>query len=59
MDDEERQGLLNALMERLRSEGAPAGVWLVEIDQARNQLATIDSLLRRLASAIVDGMPTL
>lgn len=56
LDSEEREGLLDALMERLRAEGAPAGVWMVEIAQAREQLATIDSLLRRLASAIVDGL---
>lgn len=45
--------LLEALIERLRTEGAPAGMWLVEIAQARSALAQTDSLLRRLAEALM------
>lgn len=56
MNDQEREELLDALTERLRVEGVPGGVWLVELAQARDQLATLDSLLRRLTDAIVGGM---
>lgn len=45
--------LLEALVDRLRAEGVPAGSWLVEIAQARQSLALADSLLRRLAESIV------
>lgn len=56
MDDRERQELLDALVDRLRSEGAPQGTWLVEIAQAREHVAAVDGLLRKLAAAIVEGM---
>lgn len=45
--------LLDALVERLRAEGAPAGTWLLEIEQAREALRAADSLLRRLSDALV------
>lgn len=56
VEEREREQLVDSLLDRLRTEGAPQGVWLVEIAQARDQLASIDSLLRRLAAAIVDQM---
>lgn len=52
----EHEPLVAALLERLRAEGAPQGVWLVEIEQARRALQTVDSLLRRLGDAIVSGI---
>lgn len=55
----EHEELLAALLERLRSEGAPQGVWLVEIEQVRAALQGADDLLRRLADAIVNGLPPL
>jgi hypothetical protein len=48
--------LLARLLEALRTEGAPQGAWLIEIEQARESLAQIDSLLRRLAAAVVNQM---
>lgn len=59
MTDEEREVLLDALAKRLRGEGAPQGIWLVELAQAREQVVALDSLLRRLSAAIVDGMAPL
>jgi hypothetical protein len=52
----EHEQLLQALLERLRAEGAPQGMWLIEVAQAREQLQSIDGLLRRLASAIIEGL---
>jgi hypothetical protein len=49
---------VDELVERLRSEGAPQGIWLIEIAQAREALQQADALLRRMSSAIVEGMPT-
>lgn len=59
MDERERNELLDALVERLNLHGAPQGIWLVEIAQARDQLQAVDSLLRRLYLAIVETMPPL
>jgi hypothetical protein len=52
----EHEELLNELLERLRAEGAPQGMWLVEISQAREQLQSIDALLRRLTAAIIASL---
>lgn len=52
MDADEREELLDALTQRLRAEGAPRGVWLVEIAQARQALRAADALLIRLADAL-------
>jgi hypothetical protein len=59
VDEQEREELLDALTKRLRVEGAPQGVWLVELAQAREHLRFVDGLLRKLVEAIVDGMPPL
>jgi hypothetical protein len=53
----EHEQLLEALLEGLRGHGVPQGAWLVEIAQARQALAQADSLLRRLAEAIVSQLP--
>lgn len=57
LDEREREEMITDLVGRLRAEGAPQGTWLVEIAQARDQIATVDSLLRRLSAAIIDSMP--
>lgn len=59
MDDREREELLDALIDRLRSQGAPQGVWLVDIAQARQALQAADSLLMRLHDALIDGLSPL
>lgn len=55
MDEQERQDLLEELLRALDERGVPAGAWVVEIDQARDALAGVDELLRRLRSAILRG----
>jgi hypothetical protein len=45
--------VVEALIERLREEGAPAGVWLIDITQARRALAGVDDLLYRLEQSLL------
>jgi hypothetical protein len=54
MDDREREDLLDALVERLRREGAPAGEWLVDVMRARAAIGHLDELLRRLQAALLE-----
>lgn len=53
-DDREREELVDLLVQRLQAEGAPQGIWLVEIAQVREALRRADQLLRRLSEAIVE-----
>jgi hypothetical protein len=46
-------------MERLRSEGAPAGTWLVDIARVRAGLREADSLLLKMQTAILNDLPPL
>jgi hypothetical protein len=50
--------LADALMERLRTEGAPAGTWLIEISSARSALRLAQdraaALRDQLDSALAD-----
>ncbi len=55
VDEREREELVDALLDRLRSEGAPAGAWLVDIAEVRRALQEADALLRRLQDAIMRG----
>lgn len=50
---------LDALIERLRAEGAAAGMWLVDIAQVRKALRDADGLLLKLQSAILSELPPL
>lgn len=50
---------MQALFDRLRSGGVPAGVWLVEIEQVRIALRAADDLLLRMYDAIISGLPPL
>jgi hypothetical protein len=42
-----------ALVDELRAEGAPEGIWLMDIAQVRVALQRADGLLRRMENAIV------
>lgn len=52
MTTTEREQLVDEIVERLRTEGAPQGSWLVDIAGARYSLRGVDDLLRRLELAI-------
>jgi hypothetical protein len=58
VDDRERDELVEALIQRLKVEGAPAGTWLVDIAQARRVLSAsyyqVDELLERLQDALLE-----
>lgn len=60
MDENDRSNpqerIVDDLLERLRSEGVPAGMWLVDIARVRQSLQDADSLLRRLAEAILENL---
>lgn len=48
MDDRDRQELADALIERLRSDGVPRGVWLVDITTVRQRLRLAQDQAERL-----------
>jgi len=54
MTTEEQADLIDALTARLRVDGVPEGVWLLDIAQARQALQNTDDLLLRLSDAIVE-----
>jgi hypothetical protein len=45
--------LVELLISRLEQRGAPSGLWLVEIAEARRALQKADDVLRRLQDAII------
>lgn len=51
----ERGDLLEHLLEELARRALPEGAWLVEIARARQTLAHVDDLLRRLEKAIIEN----
>lgn len=51
--------LVEAIVARLRDEGAPAGTWLVRIAQVRQSLQAADDLLLELYDAILNQLPPL
>lgn len=53
MGEENREGLADELIERLRSEGIPEGTWLIDIELARKALRQADEVLRKLQQAII------
>jgi hypothetical protein len=53
--DPDHTQLLTAIVDQLRLEGAPQGMWLIEIAQARQALQNADGLLRRMSEAIIAG----
>lgn len=52
VDEQARDEIVEALIERLRVEGVPEGTWLVDIAQARAALREADALLLRLERAL-------
>jgi hypothetical protein len=53
VDEDERERLVEDLVARLEERGAPAGMWLVSIREARVALQEADGLLRRLEDALI------
>jgi hypothetical protein len=51
--------LLDALLERLVAEGAPSGIWLVDIARVRSGLREADALLLKMQNAILAELPPL
>lgn len=56
---EEHEEVIARILEALRIQGVPQGVWLVELEQVRASLRAADDLLRRIYDAILDGLPPL
>lgn len=54
MDDQEREELLDALVERLRDEGLPAGKRLFDVMRARRALALADDVLQVIERELLD-----
>lgn len=57
--DPEHEQLAAALLESLRREGVPQGVWLADIARTREALREADDTLRRLYDAVLQGLPPL
>jgi len=53
MDEKERQELVSELLARLRAEGVPGGMWLLELERVERSLADSLAVVRRMTDAIV------
>lgn len=47
------------LVERLAAEGAPSGMWLVDIARVRSALRDADGILLKMQTAILAALPPL
>jgi hypothetical protein len=56
MEQEERDSLLDDLMERLRTEGVPAGTWLIDLTASRRDLRRIDRRLADLGDELEEAL---
>lgn len=56
MEDRTPDELVDALMERLRAEGAPAGTWLIDITASRRDLRRVVRRLADLGEELEDAL---
>lgn len=63
MDEQAREELIEELIVRLRTEGAPEGTWLIDLTAARqvarDAFELVDDLLARLEAALIEGFRNL
>lgn len=56
MTEDERRALVDDIVAALDTRGAPTGLLLADIIEARRQLSHIDTMLRRLQEQLVTGV---